>query len=82
MRHGRLAPAPSHAPRRVAHPPPRSTRAVDAPTVSVATVERVADVDAATWDAIVRAQPEYNPFVSHAFLSALEGGLVGERGRK
>ena len=38
-------------------------------TIAVRTVERIADVPAAAWDACASAD---NPFLSHAFLSALE----------
>ncbi len=49
-------------------------------SLSLETVDAVSTVDPATWDALAfpGATP-YNPFVSHAFLSALEqSGSVGE----
>jgi predicted N-acyltransferase len=44
-------------------------------------VTRIADIDAAGWDACANPDPErFDPFVSHAFLHALEeAGTVGER---
>ena len=44
-------------------------------------VSRIADIDAAAWDACANADPSrFDPFVSHAFLHALEeAGTVGER---
>jgi len=41
--------------------------------IAVRLVERIADVSAADWDACARGgSTPYNPFVSHAFLKALE----------
>lgn len=69
----RLGPAPAGAWKRTAPQPPRSNRgAVETPPITVTTVESIGDIRAHEWDALVRAQPEYNPFVAHAFLTALE----------
>ena len=47
------------------------------PTVGARLVERISDIDAAEWDACAGAE---NPFVSHAFLEALEiSGSVSAR---
>ncbi|MBX9925754.1 MAG: GNAT family N-acetyltransferase [Hyphomicrobiaceae bacterium] len=45
------------------------------------TVRRIADIDAAAWNACANPQPSrLNPFVSHAFLKAMEdAGCVGGR---
>ena len=68
-----LAPAGAWKQRTLPQPPRSSRGSVEAPPkITVTTVESIGDVRAPAWDAIVRAQPEYNPFVSHAFLSALE----------
>lgn len=48
------------------------------PAVTVTTVESMADVPASQWDAVVRSQAEYNPFVSHTFLRLLEGEEWGK----
>jgi predicted N-acyltransferase len=41
--------------------------------IAIRLVERIADIPAAEWDACARGGTSaYNPFVSHAFLSALE----------
>ncbi|MFO0998470.1 MAG: GNAT family N-acetyltransferase [Alphaproteobacteria bacterium] len=50
--------------------------------LSVALAHRIADINAAAWDACagVEGAAEGNPFVSHAFLSALEdSGSVGTK---
>ncbi len=41
-----------------------------------------ADIDAAAWDALVAADPDANPFLRHAFLSALQssGAATAESG--
>lgn len=50
---------------------------VDVATLRVTVHERIADVDAASWDALTG---DDNPFVEHAFLRLLEdSGSVGER---
>ena len=57
------------------------TRA-EKPAEAVARVSaRIADIDAAAWDACANPDPaRFDPFVSHAFLHALEeAGTVGER---
>ena len=47
--------------------------------------ERIGEIEAATWDALAQTSPgDINPFVSHAFLKALEdsksvGGKTGWR---
>jgi hypothetical protein len=47
---------------------------------TIRTLPRLADVPASAWDACATNGPERNPFVSHAFLSALEeSGAVGGR---
>src|SRR3546814_18668008 len=47
----------------------------DQPTLKL--VGRIGDIDAAAWDACAGAE---NPFLSHAFLTALEdSGSVGQR---
>lgn len=53
----------------------------DLPPLTARVVERISDVTAADWDACVEgAGPPDTPFVSHAFLSALEtSGCVGKR---
>ncbi|MBM4203892.1 MAG: N-acetyltransferase [Gammaproteobacteria bacterium] len=42
--------------------------------------ERIADIDAGLWDSCANSDGEFNPFLSHAFLKALEdSGSVGGR---
>ena len=52
------------------------------PRVEITVAQSVSEVPAAEWDALVGAQPEYNPCVSHAFLHALEasGSAAPSRG--
>ncbi len=60
----------------------RELRSYDSQMTRTATiVPAIAEVDAAAWDACANPDPaRYDPFVSHAFLSALEAsGSVGER---
>jgi uncharacterized protein len=58
-------------------PPPCSSR----DDLHVRVTEQIADVPASEWDACANPSPETtNPFVSHAFLKALEdAGTVGPR---
>lgn len=53
----------------------------DAETRIVRTVASILDIDAAAWDACANPVADrFNPFVSHAFLAALEkAGTLGER---
>ena len=44
-------------------------RSAASTTLQARTVTRIADIDAAAWDALV---PADDPFLSHAFLDALE----------
>ena len=51
--------------------------------IAIRVVERISDISAAEWDACARGGPTtYNPFVSHAFLKALEesGSATAESG--
>jgi predicted N-acyltransferase len=50
-------------------------------TVVARVAGRIAEIDAAGWDACANSDPEtYNPFIAHAFLRALEeAGTVGDR---
>lgn len=48
--------------------------------LTVRTLSSLGDLPTAAWDACARAGAEFNPFVTHAFLSALEeAGCVGGR---
>jgi uncharacterized protein len=51
------------------------------PSAIVKVLPRIAEANAAAWDACANPDPSrYNPFVSHAFLKALEdAGTVGEK---
>jgi hypothetical protein len=57
------------------------TRMGDAGTHVARTYPRIADIDAAAWDACANPdQATYNPFLSHGFLKALEeAGTTGPR---
>ena len=52
------------------------------PRVEITVAQSVSEIPAGEWDALVRAQGEYNPCVSHAFLDALEasGSAAPSRG--
>jgi uncharacterized protein len=54
---------------------------MSAPPTNVSVHSRIADIDAADWDACANPDAaKYNPFVSHAFLKALEdAGTVTPR---
>ena len=56
--------------------PERIEKAVTARVASL-----IADIESGAWDACANPDPEtYNPFISHAFLEALEeAGTVGDR---
>lgn len=48
--------------------------------LTVRTLDRIADFDATTWDRCATSDGTFNPFLSHAFLLALEtSGSVGGR---
>jgi predicted N-acyltransferase len=48
--------------------------------LTVRMLSSISDLPASAWDACARAGSEFNPFVTHAFLSALEeAGCVGGR---
>ena len=64
------------------HTSDRATRRGDQPSaIRVEISPRLADVDAAAWDACANPDPAtFNPFLSHGFLKALEdAGSVGGR---
>lgn len=67
------ASSPEPAPKPAAAPADAAVREAGAPRYTLRTVERIADVPAAAWDACANpGGAPANPFIAHAFLRALE----------
>lgn len=61
---------------------PSTSTSSPPPRVEITVAQSISEISAAEWDALVRAQTEYNPFVSHAMLDSFEssGSAAPSRG--